>query len=314
MKEVKRFLEIIILSTLLIFGTLVGYAISTDNTCDIDINLPTDTVTMIAYNGTDYGVDSYFLTVLSNIPSGYDVTNGEYLGWCIQRDTMMPRGSEQNVKMYCSYDPNIPNCFQSDNWDKVNYILNNKQGTWEDIQDAIWYFINGVGTSRSIALTMIDDAYLNGGGFCPDPGDVIAIILNGSANIQDSIIEYDTTQYEGKSHGFWKNHEDDWEIYEPENKIGDIFDLPEELESLNVTLIKGLKFGGGGGIKGGAKNLFRQSIAALLNSAHHLVEYPLTELQVITETNNALASLNRSIMEDLQLILDGYNNLGCDDF
>lgn len=45
-----------------------------------DVRLPTGFVTMRATNG----INSYFDMSLSDIPSGFDIINGTYSGWCIQ--------------------------------------------------------------------------------------------------------------------------------------------------------------------------------------------------------------------------------------
>ncbi len=63
----------------------------------------------------------------------------------------------------------------------------------------------------------------------------------------------------GLTPGFWKNlrqHGDYWIGYTPdEDTIGEVFELPEDFESLDVPLIDALKFGGGSDPLGMAKNL-----------------------------------------------------------
>ena len=90
--------------------------------CCSQINLPPDFVSMIVESGTD----SHWNILLSNVPEGYDVTNGEYLGWCIQRGVAIDTGVLLLAKLYCSYDYCKPEIWQDDDWDKVNYIINNK--------------------------------------------------------------------------------------------------------------------------------------------------------------------------------------------
>ena len=116
---------IIITSILFLSGMLIVTA--EEIPC---INLPENPVTLIAEDGTQ----SYFDIYLSGISAGYDITNGMYLGWCVDRGTSMPRGDSHEVMLYCSYDPEMPLSFQDDDWDKVNHILNNKQGDKDDIQ------------------------------------------------------------------------------------------------------------------------------------------------------------------------------------
>ena len=116
----------------------------------------------------------------------------------------------------------------------------------------------------------------------------------------------------GLTPGFWKNlrkHGEYWTYYSPDDTIGEIFDLPEELESLDVTLIEALKFGGGNGTIGMAQTLLRAAVAALLNDAHPDIEYQYSG-DIIDDVNSALASLDRDIMEELKDDLDEANNYG----
>jgi hypothetical protein len=52
-------------------------------------------------------------------------------------------------------------------------------------------------------------------------------------------------------------------------------------------------------------------VAALLNASHPDINYPLSGAQVISQVNNALASLNRSTMLTLASKLDTFNNASC---
>jgi len=150
------------------------------------LRLPEEPVTMVIYNGTV----SYFSTVLSDVPPGYDVTNGTYLGWCVREFVLIETGVEYNVTLYSSYDPNMPDEFKDDDWDMVNYILNHKQGYVMDIQEAIWYFVDGGSMpSNSAGQAMVNDALMHGEGFVPGPGQVIAVICDTSDEEQLTIIE-----------------------------------------------------------------------------------------------------------------------------
>jgi len=138
---------------------------------------------------------SYFNTTLFHIPENYTVTNGTYLGWCVDEDHFIVPGTIYNASLYSSLDPDLaikcPYCADED-WDKVNYIINHKKGTSEDIQDAIWFFING-GTypTSTLAIEMINEADMYGRGFWPQEGQFIAVIIDISNRTQLSIIEVD---------------------------------------------------------------------------------------------------------------------------
>ena len=51
------------------------------------LSLPSLRVTMEAFNS----IEAYFELKLTNVPSGYDVSNRTYLGWCIDSSIDMQR-------------------------------------------------------------------------------------------------------------------------------------------------------------------------------------------------------------------------------
>lgn len=119
--------------------------------------------------------------------------------------------------------------------------------------------------------------------------------------------------YEGCSHGFWKNHHSDWMYYQPIDLVGDVFIIPTQLDELaDDTLDDALRYNGGTDLIGGAEILLRNAVASVLNAAHDNVNYPMTLSEVINDVNSALASLDRDTMLTLEAELDIYNNLeGC---
>lgn len=286
-----------------------------DNDCCSLINLPSDYVTMVV----EYGTESFFDTTLSEVPSCYDVSNGDYLGWCIQRDVYMSRGVLLSIIFYCSYDPDLPEIWQDDDWDKVNYVINHKRGEMMDVQEAIWFFIGEKPPTRPLAIAMIEEANENGEGFCPTPGEAMVVLVDNGQNldpvVQRSVIEV-TVPHEGCTPCFWVICPCCWVGYHPCDKIGDVFDIPDGLPSWlkDVPLYFALFFTGcpPGSVLGAAKLLLKQAVAAILNAAHPKVNYPLTEAVVIDSVNDALASLDPGIILSLKNDLKGYNNLGSD--
>lgn len=140
--------------------------------------LPPDPVTMniVLVESAD---EWHFITTLSNVPVGYDVSNGVYQGWCVDRRSMIDPVLE--VYLYSSYDlPAIPELHMQE-WDLINYVLNHKipEATTRDIQQAIWNFTKlgyQEAATRPLAIAMVNDAVANGEGFVPGPGQVMAII------------------------------------------------------------------------------------------------------------------------------------------
>jgi len=168
---------------------LVDHVAATDG----GLNLPSTLVRIEVSNGTE----SYFNTKLSDVPTGYDVTNGTYPGWCIDIRAEMARSPATHaVRLYSSSSP--PGELASEEWDMVNYIINHKQGTAQDVQQAIWYFIHMDGNytpTSTVARAIVNDTLAHGNGFAPGNGQTIAVIcypmilLPGQPPVQISIIE-----------------------------------------------------------------------------------------------------------------------------
>lgn len=157
------------------------------------LELPPTFVRMEVSDGTE----SHFNTTLSEVPAGYDVTNTTYRGWCVDARTEMIKSPVTHaVFLYSSMSP--PGELASEEWDMINYILNHKQGSVDDIQQAIWYFMRMDGPytpSSTVAWTIINDTLANGAGFIPGPGQVITVIcyptilFPNQPDVQITIIE-----------------------------------------------------------------------------------------------------------------------------
>jgi len=118
------------------------------------------------------------------------------------------------------------------------------------------------------------------------------------------------TDYEGCTQGFWKTHQNEWIGYQPSQKLYEVFHIPIELIELeSYTLLEALSLEGGASLLDKAENLIKVAVGALLNAAHPDVDYPLSETQVINDINNALSSLNPSVIEYQMLLLDYHNCL-----
>jgi hypothetical protein len=122
------------------------------------------------------------------------------------------------------------------------------------------------------------------------------------------------TGFEGCSHGYWKNHLGSWvpTDYSPGRTVESVFVVPDSISHLgDATLLEALRFGGGPGVEGAAKNLLRQAVGALLNADHPGVAFPMSESEVIDAVNTALASENRHTILSVKDDMDSDNNLGC---
>lgn len=191
-----NFGKLLTISVMLISAMLLSSMtyIQMTNASAASLNLPTKAVTLEAFNDTQ----AFFVTKLSNVPAGYDVTNKTYSGWCIDRTAEMGRSpATHQVLLYSSLSP--PAALTNQSWDRVNYILNHKKGSALDIQNAIWYFINMNATWTSFgsqtAWSLVNDTLANGKGFVPDSTQVTAVIaypvriFSTDTAVQISVIE-----------------------------------------------------------------------------------------------------------------------------
>ncbi len=118
----------------------------------------------------------------------------------------------------------------------------------------------------------------------------------------------------GCTPGFWKNHPVCWcDRFDPDDDLlGEVFDVPSQLDDYaEDTLMDGMNYGGGKGVEGAARNLFRSAVAAILNGCSSDVPYPMSADAVITAVNAALATLDRGEILAVHTMLDVLNNLGC---
>ncbi|MDH7564235.1 MAG: hypothetical protein QHH24_05060 [Candidatus Bathyarchaeota archaeon] len=181
-------------AVLMMFSLLIVRNVSA---IDDELNLPSQPIRIEVSNATE----SYFNTKLMDVPSGYDVANGTYLGWCVDVRAEMARSpATHQVFLYSSLNPPLE--LADEEWDMINYILNHKQGAAIDIQQAIWYFIRMDGNytpTSQVAWNIIEDALANGEGFIPDYGQPVAVIcypiivFPSEPYVQISIIEIENT-------------------------------------------------------------------------------------------------------------------------
>jgi uncharacterized repeat protein (TIGR02543 family) len=158
-----------------------------------NIHLPTTQVTMKVFSSTS----SYFRTQLLNVPSGYEVSNGNYTGWCTDSAHYINLNTAYQVTLYSSYNNSLPSYLYHQNWSKVNYILNNKIGSdWHQVQYAILYILDfGNQGLNSNGWAMVNNAILYGGSYIPDGGNIIAIIADAGTTVQRTIFELTVPVY-----------------------------------------------------------------------------------------------------------------------
>lgn len=150
-----------------------------------DASLPQTTVMMRGWSTN--GSYSYWRFQLAGVPTGYDIYDGYWNGWCAEQTTYMYPNTWYEVTPWSTLKSGIPRRCRNTGWDNVNYLLNHKHpnATLWDIQAAIWYLLgNGGYPTDAEARAMADDAQQNGDGFIPTPGDKIAVVLDCPSNLQ----------------------------------------------------------------------------------------------------------------------------------
>jgi len=300
-------------------------------------NLPTSPVTLVVFDG----INSYFVSTLSNVPIGYDVSNGVYAGWCVDRRYHIPRGENVTVVLNSSLSPPVD--LQSESWDMVNYIINHKQGhPMMDVQWAIWYFVNlapylvndpmdpnnGYGMTFPGAVPLINDAIANGDGYVPGEGELLAIICYPNTPTQISIIELlkpPTTTGATRTIGFWQTHTSftKWVF---DNKLSGSIPIDSSTPHAKIINTYGKLFGAfycsipkntdhsdRPGIDQNRTILLQQLVGAILNHAASGVTVPIdpvTGNDLITAGNLAYSSDNGTEMLRVKDLLDTFNGSG----
>ena len=177
------------------------------------VNLPPTPVTASGVIPNPNG-SSYVQVTLSNVPSGYSVTNGIYNGWCIDYYGHLQTASFNLYDSYGGVDGDVNPPLPSDvvlngqtAWNEVNWIINYPTGynndepgsTPVEVQDAIWTLIDPfypTAFNDAVTVQLVIDAQTYGASFIPGPGQLVAIALVNDGikgpgvvpNVQDLII------------------------------------------------------------------------------------------------------------------------------
>ena len=152
--------------------------------------LPSDPVFFeVAYEGSG---TSFLQVGLLDIPRGYAVSNIVYDGWCVEHHKPIQADQAYWGRLYDSLGANLPPHLRDIPWDKLNYILNHKQGGMHDVQNAIWCVLDqGLEEPFTVeAQAMTNAAAQFGGGFVPADGQICSVILDHvNTNYQRVIFE-----------------------------------------------------------------------------------------------------------------------------
>jgi len=160
----------------------------------------------------------------------------------------------------------------------------------------------------------VDESTLPAGSELTTDNLPLQIELDEEEDYDDADFGYLVPLDEGCSHGYWKNHPGAWAStgLTPDQTVESVFEEADAYPAIAAaTLAEALRFHGGPEAEGGARNLLRQAVAALLNATHADIAFPRTGQEVVDDVNQALASGDRHEMLTLAGELDWDNNLGC---
>lgn len=110
----------------------------------------------------------------------------------------------------------------------------------------------------------------------------------------------------GCTPGFWKNNPGRW----PSSVSPDDLVPWTGTEIGRPTFAEALAFGGGGGLAGAERALFRAAAAGYLN-ARALGGYAYSSGELSTMVNGAIASMDRATILSVKDAIDTENNAGC---
>ncbi len=150
--------------------------------------IPTNTISFSAVPGTMSWAD----VTLQDVPAGFGITNGHYSGWCLQFNDPLEIAHAYRANLYHSLSPALPGQLAVVSWNKVNYILNHKQGTAAEVQNALWKIIGDPVEPpfTGVSQAMVDAANANGLGFVPQLNQPVAIIIEPEDfSIQRLVVE-----------------------------------------------------------------------------------------------------------------------------
>lgn len=160
--------------------------------CAATVSVPPGQISAFQLQNSAPGSASFASILLNNVPAGYEVVSGAYKGWCGDYDGTVVVLSPM-VQLKSTYEPSVQ--AQNPNWPKANYILNHKQGTYQDVQRAIWEVLYpgrtpGLFPSTSASQSMVAAANANPT-FMPAQGQILALLLvqDGPGGQQDTFIE-----------------------------------------------------------------------------------------------------------------------------
>jgi hypothetical protein len=153
------------------------------------VKIPDSPVPMFIRQGPNSRFESFFI----DVRYGYDLVDFEfYKAWCLAKGKPIRRNAIHKIRLYKCYDPDIPPEFRRMGWNQINYIINHKSGSKEDVQQAIWHFTDSekpMSLGRE-ASQLVEEANLKGKDYKPADGELMAIVCLPDKKKQPVFIEH----------------------------------------------------------------------------------------------------------------------------
>jgi uncharacterized repeat protein (TIGR01451 family) len=151
-------------------------------------------------------------------------------------------------------------------------------------------------------------------GFCALTGESVGV------DEASGVCEFSCRPPEGCTPGFWKNHPNCWcDPFRPDTLVSDVWtalqgppydtidDGDRKSDFDTDSLADALRYRGGRGLAGSARNMLRHATAALLNACSSDVGYPVSDAAVIDLGNYVLESGDPAMIQDLHALLSSWN-------
>jgi hypothetical protein len=200
-----------------------------------------------------------------------------------------------------------PSCTDADN-DALTYAVGSQgsKGTASIVGGQLHYVANA-GTSGTDTFTYTANDG-NGG-------------VSSPANVTITITGTSTCQYgaQGCTTGYWKTNAQKfgaaaWPAgLSPSATLNTVFAVPGCVDASlgNATLLQALSFSSGKTMTLAAQNLLRQATGSVLNASNTCIRYGACKDEVVARVNAALASCDRTRINDLAVQLEQLNSASC---
>jgi len=186
---IRKFSALVLPAAAMLFATLgASPAAAQCLNCVTAVTVPTGNVqftdALINFNATTDLASTgngYFTFTLTGVGSGFGITNQSYAAWCgAWHNSSLQQNGTPGAPVYNTYSSSFPSGFgpivAGNNMNMVNYILNNKQGTVQDVQDAIWLVMTGnTAAPASTTAQAMATAAVAHGTYIPNGGGVTAV-------------------------------------------------------------------------------------------------------------------------------------------